>query len=150
RLRHWNRLYGRRGFLQYQLVLPQAEGLRAILERVAAAGQGSFLSVLKQFGPGNDHLLSFPRSGYTLALDFKVSAGALTLLEQLDAIVREHGGRLYLAKDARMSEAMFKSGYPNWPRFLEIKRQVDPDDRFTSLQARRLGLSARAARGTKS
>lgn len=152
RLRHWNRLYGRRGFLQYQLVLPDAGaaiGLRAILERVAASGQGSFLSVLKQFGPGNDNLLSFPRTGFTLALDFKLSTGVLALLEQLDEIVREHEGRLYLAKDARMSQAMFKSGYPHRQRFLEIKRQVDPDDRFTSLQARRLGLSARAARAAR-
>ena len=142
RLQHWNRLYGRRGFLQYQFVLPQAEGLGTILERVAASGQGSFLSVLKQFGPGNDNLLSFPRAGYTLALDFKLGGNVMTLLDELDAIVRDHGGRLYLAKDARMSEATFRAGYPNWQRFLEIKRQVDPHNRFTSLQARRLGLSA--------
>lgn len=143
RIQNWNRLYGRQGFQQYQLVLPQAHaltGMTAILETVSRAGKGSFLAVLKQFGPANDKPLSFPMSGFTLTLDFKMEAGLNELLEQLDAIVLEHGGRLYLAKDARMSEIMFKSGYPRWQEFVDLRRQVDPQGRFSSLLSRRLGL----------
>jgi FAD/FMN-containing dehydrogenase len=143
RLRNWNRLYGSKGFLQYQLVIPCESayaGISAVLERVAAAGKGSFLSVLKRFGKGNANLLSFPTEGYTLALDFKYEPSLFPLLDELDAIVLDHGGRLYLAKDARMSAEFFRKTYPNWERFLEIKAKVDPDGRFSSLQSRRLGL----------
>jgi FAD/FMN-containing dehydrogenase len=143
RLRNWNRLYGSKGFLQYQLVIPCESayaGISAVLERVAAAGKGSFLSVLKRFGKGNANLLSFPTEGYTLALDFKYEPNLFPLLDELDAIVLDHGGRLYLAKDARMSAEFFRKTYPNWERFLEIKAKVDPDGRFSSLQSRRLGL----------
>ena len=139
-----NRLYGRRGFLQYQLLLPEesaAAGLEQILSRVAAGGQGSFLSVLKQFGAGNSNHLSFPRAGFTLTLDFKVSTRVLALLDELDKIVLQHDGRLYLAKDARMSAAMFQAGYPRWQEFLKIKQTVDPGQRFASLQSQRLGLT---------
>lgn len=143
RIQNWNRLYGRRGFQQYQLVLPENQtlaGMTAILERVSAAGKGSFLAVLKQFGTANNNPLSFPMAGFTLTLDFKMEPGLNELLEQLDDIVLEHGGRIYLAKDARMSETMFKAGYPRWQEFLDIRRQVDPEGRFSSLQSRRLGL----------
>ncbi len=142
-LRHWNRLYGKQGFLQYQLVLPTdsaSAGLQLILEKVAASGRGSFLAVLKQFGDANKNLLSFPRAGYTLSLDFKHEPALFPFLEELDAIVIDHGGRLYLAKDARMNEAIFKAGYPEWERFLAIKKQVDPAAVFSSQQSRRLGL----------
>jgi FAD/FMN-containing dehydrogenase len=148
RIQNWNRLYGRRGFQQYQLVLPEASaltGIRSILETVSAAGKGSFLAVLKQFGEANDNPLSFPMAGFTLTLDFKMEAGLNALLEQLDAIVLEHGGRLYLAKDARMAEAMFKAGYPRWQEFMQLRRQVDPENKFSSLLSRRLGLDSAQA-----
>lgn len=144
RLRNWNRLYGAKGFLQYQLVLPLAtarEGLHAILERVARAGKGSFLSVLKRFGKGNSNLLSFPIEGYTLAMDFKVEDSLFPLLDELDALVLAHGGRLYLTKDARMSAEFFRQTYPEWERFAELKAKCDPDQKFSSLQSRRLGLT---------
>lgn len=140
---HWNRLYGRDGFLQYQFVLPReggAAGLRRVLERVSASGEASFLAVLKAFGPGNGHPLSFPREGYTLALDFHRNERVLRMLDALDRIVLEHGGRLYLAKDARMSEATFKAGYPLWEAFEQVRARYHAHGRFASLQSKRLGL----------
>lgn len=125
---HWNRLYGRRGFYQYQCVVPFEEGhaaMRAILRACADAREASFLSVLKTFGdlpsPG---LLSFPMPGVTLALDFPDrGARTLALLDRLDALVREAGGRVYPAKDARMSPETFRASYPTWERFV---KHVDP------------------------
>lgn len=128
RIGGWNRLYGKRGFYQYQSVVPPEaarDATRAMLETISAAGEGSFLAVLKTFGdipsPG---LLSFPRPGTTLALDFaNRGASTLTLMGRLDAIVREAGGRLYPAKDGRISAAMFQAGFPSWQDFA---RHVDP------------------------
>jgi FAD/FMN-containing dehydrogenase len=125
---HWNRIYGPRGFLQYQCVVPIADAravLTEILGRVAASGLASFLSVLKIFGslpsPG---LLSFPRAGVTLALDFpNTGEKLLGLLEELDRLVRTAGGALYPAKDARMSGAMFRHSFP---RLGEFEKFVDP------------------------
>ena len=142
-LGNWNRLYGQQGFQQYQLVLPEESaraGIGDILARVSDAGKGSFLAVLKQFGEVNRMPLSFPRAGLTLTLDFKNEAGLPNLLNELDAMVLDHGGRLYLAKDARMSETMFKAGYPGWERFMKTRYKVDPNGQFSSLQSRRLGL----------
>ena len=142
-IRQWNRLYGKQGFLQYQFVIPKAaglEGMRAILQRIATSRRGSFLAVLKAFGTANDNLLSFPAEGYTLALDFKYEAGLLELLSELDAMVLAYGGRLYLSKDARMSEATFKHSYPNWAQFQETRARYGALHKFASLQSRRLGL----------
>lgn len=142
-IQQWNRLYGKQGFLQYQFVIPKAaglEGMRAILERISASHRGSFLAVLKAFGAANDNLLSFPAEGYTLALDFKYEAGLLELLSELDAMVLTYGGRLYLSKDARMSEATFKHSYPNWTQFQEVRARYGALHKFASLQSRRLGL----------
>ena len=124
----WNRLYGRRGFYQYQSVVPPsvAEVATAeMLRTIAEAGQGSFLAVLKTFGgipsPG---LLSFPMEGTTLALDFaNHGPSTLSLLDNLDAIVREAGGHLYPAKDGRLPSAMFQAGYPNLDQF---RTHIDP------------------------
>lgn len=125
---HWNRVYGKRGFMQYQCVVPYERdhrSIREILRRIAHSGQASFLAVLKEFGdlpsPG---LLSFPRPGVTLALDF-ANAGPRTyrLFEELDAMVRAAGGVLYPAKDARMSPADFQAFYPQWREF---SRYIDP------------------------
>lgn len=125
---HWNRIYGPRGFLQYQCVLPPATALPALtelLDRIAHGGQGSFLAVLKQFGarrsPG---LLSFPRPGTTIALDFPYRGErTLRLLDALDALVSEAGGALYPAKDARMSPTMFHRSFPAFERFATF---IDP------------------------
>ena len=139
----WNRLYGKPGFVQYQFVLPQAAGvvgLREVLRRIAESGRGSFLAVLKVFGPANSNYLSFPQAGYTLALDFKVEPAVFELLDDIDSIVLRHGGRLYLAKDARMSAATFKAGYPNWPMFEEVRARWYAHGKFASAQSLRLGL----------
>lgn len=139
----WNRLYGSRGFTQYQLVLPREggdEGIHRILERVSESGHGSFLAVLKVLGPVGSGLLSFPMEGYTLALDFKLSAGLFDFLDELDQLVLDFGGRLYLAKDARMSEAVFKRSYPQWEVFADVRARYGADQRFHSLQSRRLGI----------
>lgn len=141
---NWNRLYGSNGFLQYQFVIPSdgaLQGITTVLEKVSASGKGSFLTVLKKFGAANENLLSFPRPGYTLTLDFKNEPSLFPLLEELDQIVLDHDGRLYLAKDARMSEQVFKASYPNWEEFMAIKNEYDPSNCFASLQSNRLGLT---------
>ncbi len=143
KLADWNRLYGKPGFVQYQVVLPTEAGLvglRALLERIAASGRGSFLAVLKVFGNANSNYLSFPRDGYTLALDFKVEPAVFQLLEELDHLVLDLGGRLYLSKDARMSEMTFKSGYPRWQEFEEVRAKYHAIGKFASNQSKRLGL----------
>ncbi len=126
-LRDWNRLYGRNGFRQYQCVVPNeaAEAVAVMLDVVSGSDQGSFLAVLKRFGPiPGEGMLSFPMPGVTLALDFRNDgASTLALLDRLDAIVREARGRLYPAKDGRMSPAMFRAGYPALEDFT---RRVDP------------------------
>lgn len=139
RVRSWNRLYGPRGFLQYQCVIPHEAAspvLRASLERVARSREGSFLSVLKVFGElASPGLLSFPRPGVTLALDFPHrGASTLALLDALDDIVVEAGGALYPAKDARMSPRRFRQSFPRLDRFREF---VDPA--FSSSFWRRVG-----------
>jgi FAD/FMN-containing dehydrogenase len=118
-VRDWNKLYGRRGMLQYQCVIPRDQqrlAVDALLKAITASGQASFLAVLKTFGdlisPG---LLSFPRAGATLALDFPFrKEPTLALLSRLDAIVAEAGGALYPAKDGRMTEDMFRRSFPRW------------------------------------
>ena len=144
-LTRWNRFYGRRGFLQYQCVLPFHTGRRAlveILEAVHASGYPSPLIVLKRFGP-QEGILSFPMPGYTIALDFPVySAAFLEFLGELDELVVRHQGRVYLAKDARLPAHTFRAMYPQWKEWREVKLKYDPEGVFTSSQGRRLGLSA--------
>ena len=139
----WNRLYGSNGFTQYQLVLPKQAGrtaLKKILERVAGAGFGSPLAVLKLFGAANQNYLSFPMEGYTLALDFKIERKLFSLLDELDGIILAHGGRIYLAKDVRMSQAVFRKSYVQWEKFSEIREQYAMNRKFNSLQSIRLGV----------
>lgn len=143
RIQAWNRMYGAAGLLQYQVVLPRNSGresLEVILARVANAGQGAFLAVLKLLGPENDNLLSFPMEGYTLAMDFKATRQAFDLLDELDPIVLDYGGRVYLCKDLRMGRETFRRGYPKWERFAEIRECYGLRDKFQSLQSRRLGV----------
>lgn len=140
---HWNRLYGRRGFVQYQAVLPKRGGstvLKKMLQRISASGKASFLAVLKVFGAANKNHLSFPLEGYTLALDFKVEPEIFALLDELDQVVLDYGGRLYLAKDARMHEATFKACFPRWEEFEEVRAKYNAIGKFASNQSRRLGL----------
>jgi FAD/FMN-containing dehydrogenase len=125
-LRNWNRVYGHKGFFQYQCVIPNDVGASAVqrlLGAIADSGGGSFLSVLKTFGDRRSvGMLSFPQPGVTLALDFP-NLGPRThkLFERLDAIVGESGGRLYLAKDARMPRDLFEAGYPRLDEFLTYR-----------------------------
>ncbi|MDG6773951.1 FAD-binding oxidoreductase [Thiomicrorhabdus sp. ZW0627] len=142
-IHNWNRLYGKNGFTQYQFVLPKEaglEGMTRILKEIAQSKRGSFLAVLKAFGAANENYLSFPTEGYTLALDFKIDAALFPFLEELDHIVLDYGGRLYLTKDARMSETTFKQSYPLWETFQEVRTRYGADQVFNSLQSQRLGL----------
>ena len=144
RVRAWNRLYGRRGFVQHQCVLPKSGGLSgitALLERMAAGGQGSFLAVLKLFGPAGDGLMSFPMEGHTLALDFPMRNGTLALLDELDEIVHRHGGRVYLAKDARCAPERIREGYPRLDAFKAVRAETaGAQPGFASALSRRLEL----------
>lgn len=140
---NWNRMYGGRGFTQYQFVIPKTagkEGLTEILEVIAESKQGSFLAVLKVFGDSNKNYLSFPMEGYTLALDFKLNDKLFALLDRLDIIVKKYNGRLYLSKDVRMSEKMFKSCYPRWEEFQALRKEYRTDELYHSLQSKRIGL----------
>jgi decaprenylphospho-beta-D-ribofuranose 2-oxidase len=140
---HWNRLYGKAGFVQYQFVLPKTVGVKAmkkILEVIVSSGKGSFLAVLKAFGTANQNFLSFPIEGYTLALDFKMSEETVKLIKLLDSMVVEAGGRIYLTKDALMTEISFKKTYPQWERFEEVRAKYGAIGKFASSQSKRLGL----------
>jgi decaprenylphospho-beta-D-ribofuranose 2-oxidase len=138
----WNRLYGPAGFVQYQLVLPDsAEGeLPRMLEHIARAGHPSFLSVLKRFGPGNCGMLSFPMQGWTLAIDVPTHARLASLLRQLDTVVADSGGRVYLAKDSRLSPAAFARMYPRLEDFRRVLAEVNPNGVFCSDLSRRLQI----------
>jgi decaprenylphospho-beta-D-ribofuranose 2-oxidase len=139
----WNRLYGRHGFLQYQLVVPfdAVETLRTIISKVSNAGHASFLAVLKRFGAENAGMLSFPQPGWTLALDLPAGvAGLGPLLGELDNLVLDAGGRHYLAKDAYASPAVIRAGYPRLDEWKAIRSVVDPNGVWASDQARRLEL----------
>ncbi len=139
---HWNRGYGKKGFVQYQFVLPveQKKGLVTILNKISEKGWGSFLAVLKIFGEQSD-LISFPTKGYTLALDFPVRAGLFDFLEELDQVVLEHGGRLYLSKDARMKSGTFWKGYEHSQDFSKILSKYNPEKKFRSIQSNRLAIT---------
>lgn len=145
----WNRIYGKRGFYQFQCVLPDAAapaGLRRLLDEIAAARGASFLAVLKTLGGEGRGHLSFPMRGFTLALDFPRRPGAETLLAHLEAITRDHGGRVYLAKDALLTRGSLEAMYLKLPAFEATLARVDPHGRFTSGLARRLGLKPGAGR----
>jgi len=141
---NWNRMYGKKGFLQFQCVIPKSDGvanMRKLLVEVANSGEGSFLTVLKQFGKANDSLLSFPTEGYTLALDFKLNASTMQTVRRLEAMTLDMGGRLYLTKDAVMQEATFKATYPNWKKFESVREKYGAIGKFSSAQSKRLGLA---------
>lgn len=138
----WNRIYGRRGFAQFQCVIPldRAEtGLAALLDTIAASGQGSFLAVLKRLGPEAGGI-SFPMEGYTLALDFPVNDRAMALMERLDAITLDHGGRIYLTKDSRMGADVLEASDPRVAAFRTMRDEQGLRGAFASAQSERLKI----------
>jgi decaprenylphospho-beta-D-ribofuranose 2-oxidase len=142
RIRDWNRLYGKRGFHQFQCVVPpdQVHRLREMLERIAEAGIASPLSVLKRMGPGRGGMLSFPMEGFTLAVDFPNRPGAATLVEGLNRMAAEAGGRVYLAKDALLRPESVAAMYPELEQWRQVVAKADPEGRMQTDLTRRLKL----------
>lgn len=141
-IRNWNRIYGRRGFAQFQCALPldrSESGLTALLAETSTTGAGSFLAVLKRFGK-QDSAFSFPMEGYTLALDFPINPKTLALLDCLDRITIEHGGRFYLAKDSRMSAETLRASDGRLGKFQAHRESRGFTSRFRSAQSERLSL----------
>jgi decaprenylphospho-beta-D-ribofuranose 2-oxidase len=138
----WNKGYGKRGFIQYQFVVPKEQGrlhLRQILESIANSGCTPFLNVFKTLGK-EQGILSFPFEGYTLAIDFPVSERLKKFIPTLDRQVLEAGGRIYLGKDAFLDKETFYKMYPQVKEWLQIKTKYDPNNIFTSDIGRRVGL----------
>jgi decaprenylphospho-beta-D-ribofuranose 2-oxidase len=142
-IRNWNTVYGPRGFRQYQFVVPfgAEQTVRRSLELISRAGAPSFVTVLKRFGPADDGYLSFPAPGWTLALDFPAGTPGLAgLLNRLDEDIIAVGGRVYLAKDSRVSPGSFEAMYPRLAEFRALRADIDPDALLVSDLSRRLGL----------
>ncbi|MEH0158265.1 FAD-binding oxidoreductase [Limibacter armeniacum] len=135
KINNWNKMYGKTGFLQYQFVLPlnsSYEGLQQIIGKISSNSTPSFLCVLKKFGSRNENIMSFPDEGFTLALDFPIKNGVFELLDELDEIVHQMGGKVYLTKDARLSRKHFEQGYPKHQDFMESITQVNPKNKLSS------------------
>ena len=141
---NWNRIYGQRGFTQYQFILPKTEsraGLHKILKKISDNGQGSFVSVLKLYDKQNSYL-PFAMKGFSLALDFPITEGLFSFLDELDQIVLEYRGRLYLTKDVRMNKTMFMQSYPNVDQFIDKINNLNHSSKFRSFQSDRVGLTS--------
>jgi decaprenylphospho-beta-D-ribofuranose 2-oxidase len=139
---NWNRVFGKRGFLQYQFVVPMGaeDTFRRIVEIIAGSDHASGLNVLKRFGAGNIAPLSFPLPGWTITVDFPIAAGLHELCTELDELVLGAGGRHYLAKESRTSPAAIRAGYPRLDEWRKVRAAADPNGLFTSDLARRLEL----------
>jgi len=142
RIHDWNRLYGKRGFHQFQCVVPLAEAgaLREILTRISDSGRASPLAVIKRMGPGRAGYMSFPMEGYTLAVDFPNRDGAERLIKQLEDITAEAKGRIYLAKDSLSSRDRVRAMYPEFDKWAAEVAKADPDGALATDMVRRLGL----------
>ena len=141
---NWNNLYGKKGFLQYQCMVPEspetASQIREILTRIQSKGLFSFLAVIK-YHRASKGLMTFPIQGFSLALDFSISNEIFRLLDEIDDYVAKIGGRVYLGKDARMKRENFEKMYVNtFPRWKKIIRELDPQKKITSLMGDRLGF----------
>ena len=142
-LKNWNKIYGRKGFTQYQFILPKKnsyDGLKEILKIISRSGQGTFLAVLKLYGKENQNYLSFPFEGYSLALDFKIQNGLFSLLNVIDKIVLKYEGRIYLAKDVRVTKEVFEKGYNNINKFRAIREKYGMRDYLYSNQSIRIDI----------
>jgi decaprenylphospho-beta-D-ribofuranose 2-oxidase len=141
-LGEWNRGYGSAGFAQYQFLVPLSavEEFKQIIRDIQESGHYSALNVFKLFGPGNQAPLSFPMAGWNVAMDFPMKSGINELLNELDRRVLEFGGRLYTAKDSRMTAETFHAMYPRIDEWIAVRRKVDPNGVFASDMARRLEL----------
>jgi hypothetical protein len=137
----WNKIYGQRGFAQFQCIIPlknASKGMCELLETVSLAQASSFLAVLKRFGK-QESFISFPMEGYTLALDFPITTKNLELMRTLDEITLKYGGRFYLTKDSRMTAEVFKRSDSRLDGFREFKGR-EANNSFSSVQSERLGL----------
>ena len=138
---NWNKVYGRKGFAQYQCVIPlknALEGVRELLETISNSNSNSFLAVLKRFGKQESHL-SFPIEGYTLALDFPISKKNLDLMNKLDEVTIKYEGQFYLAKDSRLNKEIFKRSDTKFAKYSKF-RSLKMKETFSSAQSERLGL----------
>ncbi|MGN6294076.1 MAG: FAD-binding protein [Chitinophagaceae bacterium] len=144
-INNWNKGYGKRGFIQYQFVIPPgkegAENVKKIIEMIASSGCTPFLNVFKKMGHGQG-ILSFPFEGYTLAIDFPVTKNLRAFTKKMDAEVLKAGGRIYLGKDSMLDKETFQAMYPQYDQWLAVKRKYDPQNVFTSDIGRRLGLQS--------
>jgi FAD/FMN-containing dehydrogenase len=140
---NWNHIYSKNGLIQYQLIVPEENGKKAIdliLKEAVKYGGGSFLAVLKKMGD-QEGILSFPFKGYTLSMDFPVKKGVVEMCKKLDNILLDYGGRTYLTKDSILDEKTFKQMYSGkYEKWIEIKAKYDSKNKFTSNLARRVGL----------
>jgi decaprenylphospho-beta-D-ribofuranose 2-oxidase len=139
----WNRMYGRRGFVQFQCVIPDGEAraaLHALLRAISASGLASFLAVIKTLGRAGLGCLSFPAPGITLALDFPIRDNTAALLARLHGITADHGGRIYLAKDSCVPAELLPQMYPRLTQFRTVLGQIDPQRRMRSDMSNRLQL----------
>ena len=140
---NWNRIYGSKGFTQYQFIFPKKTsyvGIKSILNKISDKKMGSFLAVLKLYGKSNSNYLSFPMEGYSLAIDFKISKKLLPFLDELDKIVVKYQGRIYLSKDSRMCKDVFEKGYPELTKFKKLREHMNLSNMYNSVQSLRLDL----------
>jgi len=139
----WNKGYGKRGFIQYQFVIPEENGrknIRTVLQKISTSGCVPFLNVLKKFGP-EQGILSFPFKGYTFAIDFPVTQPLHAFTKEMDQLVMSFGGRIYLGKDAMLDRKTFEGMYPQVDEWKIIKQKYDPLHKFQSAIGNRLGLN---------